>query len=149
MRRPLYIVTYNRGAHPLTGDTKPYHWAYFLETDPSLLDHVPGVIFQLRGMPGAFNYPGPENLRVSQDGGPGEMREKLEVGEVEVDARAGTPGGVDKIDGILKGVGVVKDESAAWNCQDWTLEGFELLKQAGVVYGYLRGEHVREWLKER
>jgi hypothetical protein len=144
----LFIMTYNCGAHPLTGETKPYHWAYFLDTNPRLPD-APGIIFQLRGMPGGFHYPGPENLKATQDDGPGELTDQLEVGEVEVDGSAGTQRAVDKIDGILKGVRVVKDESAAWNCQNWALDGFELLKNAGVAHGHLGGEGVREWLYER
>ncbi|KAK4032342.1 hypothetical protein C8A01DRAFT_41222 [Parachaetomium inaequale] len=136
-KHTLYIAKRS----PTTGPT-------FFEADSHLPD-APGIIFQLRGMPGGFYYPGPENLGATQDGGPGELRDKLEAGEVGVDESAGTQAAVDKIDGILKGVDVVKDESAAWNCQNWALEGFELLKKAGVVYGHLGGEGVRGWLKER
>jgi hypothetical protein len=99
-------------------------------------------------MPGGFHYPGPEQIDVTQDGGPGELRDKLEVGEVEVDG-ADVEGVVGKIHGVLEEVPVVKDESAAWNCQDWAVEGFAGLRRAGVVYGYLEAEGVRGWLKER
>jgi hypothetical protein len=83
-KHALYLVTYSRGIHPITGQVKPHHWAYFLETHSSSPE-AGGVIFQLRGMPGGFHYPGPEQMDVTQDGGPGELRDKLEVGEVEVD----------------------------------------------------------------
>jgi hypothetical protein len=146
-KHALYLVTYSRGIHPITGQIKPHHWAYFLETNSSSPE-TGGVIFQLRGMPGGFHYPGPEQIDVTQDGGPGELRDKLEVGEVEVDG-ADVEGLVAKIHGVLEEVPVVKDESAAWNCQDWAVEGFMRLRGAGVVYGYLEAEDVRGWLRER
>lgn len=146
-KHPFYIVTYSRGIHPLTGQVKPHHWAYFLETESGGTGSR-GVIFQLRGMPGGFNYPGPENMGIAQDGGPREERDKLEVGEVDVHD-TDIEGAVDRIHGVLKDVAVVKDESAAWNCQDWALEGFTRLRDAGVVYGHLEAEGVRGWLKER
>jgi hypothetical protein len=147
----LYIVTYDRGLHPVTGETKPYHWAYFLDSNhPSSDSSDPrGIIFQLRGMPGGFYYPGPEQLGISQDGGAGEMRDKLEVGEVKVDKGGDVGGVVESINAVLKEVEIVRDESAGWNCQDWTLEGFERLKGMGIVYGHLKADGVRGWLKER
>jgi hypothetical protein len=99
-------------------------------------------------MPGGFYYPGPENMGITQDGGPGELRDRLEVGEVEVDG-VDIEGVVSTIHGVLEKVPVIKDESAAWNCQDWAVEGFTGPRGAGFVYGYLEAEGVREWLKER
>lgn len=146
----LYLVTYDRGLRPFTGQVKPYHWAYFLEMASHNLG-APGIIFQLRGMPGGFHYPGPERLVVSQEGGPGELKDKLEVGEVEV--VGGNDNDVQEaIAGIheaLREVEIVMDESVAWNCQDWSLRGFERLKQRGMVYEYLAPDSVRAWLKER
>lgn len=63
-KHTLSIVTYSRGVYPLTGLVKPRHWAYFFEIDFNRTDPV-GVIFQLRGMPGGFHYPGPESLGVA------------------------------------------------------------------------------------
>ena len=87
-------------------------------------------------------------MDVTQDGGPGELRDKLEVGEVEADV-GDVEALVGKIHRALEEVSVVKDESAAWNCQDWAMEGFARLRRAGVVYGYLEAEGVGGWLKER
>ncbi|KAK4247255.1 hypothetical protein C7999DRAFT_32337 [Corynascus novoguineensis] len=146
----LYLVTYDRGLHPFTGRVKPYHWAYFLETAPHS-SGAPGTIFQLRGMPGGFHYRGPERLVVSQDGGPGELKDKLEVGEVEVvgDNANDVQEAIVGIHEALREVEIITDESVAWNCQNWSLRGFERLKQRGVVYEYLAQESVKGWLKER
>lgn len=98
-------------------------------------------------MPGGFYFPGAErDMSVSQDGAPGELRDRLEVGEVDGD---GIEGVVDRMVGVLREVEVVKDEGRAWNCQDWALGGLEGLKGLGVVYEWLGREEVRGWLKER
>ncbi|KAF3162490.1 hypothetical protein EYR41_009620 [Orbilia oligospora] len=55
MSHSLYIVTYDRGTHWDTGLVKAYHWAFLIELSPST-----GLKHQLRGMPGAYYYPGPE-----------------------------------------------------------------------------------------
>jgi hypothetical protein len=56
---------------------------------------------------------------------------------------------IESINAVLKEVEIVRDESAGWNCQDRTLEGFERLKGMGIVYGHLKADGVRGWLKER
>ncbi len=143
-KHTVYLVTYSRGLHPLTGGVRPHHWAYFLETDPRHTPEPSGVVFQLRGTPGGFYFPGAErDMPVSQDGAPGELRDRLEVGEVDGD---GIEGLVGRMEGVLRGVEVVKDEGRAWNCQDWALGGLEGLKGQGVVYEWLEGEGVRKWL---
>ncbi len=146
-KHTLYLITYSRGLHPLTGAVRAHHWAYFLETDPHHTPEPRGIIFQLRGMPGGFHFPGAErDMPVSQDGAPGELRDRLEVGEVD---GGGIEGVVGRMEDVLRGVEVVKDEGRAWNCQDWALAGLEGLKGLGVVYAWLEGEGVRGWLKER
>jgi hypothetical protein len=171
-KNTLYLVTYDRGRHPLTGQPKPHHWAYFLDTTtndtttttsittspPPTSDtpHSPareaprqeqqqqqqprGLIFQLRGMPGGFHYPGPERLDAAQGGEPGPVREMLEVGQVDA-------GDVAAVREVLAGVQVVQDEGAAWNCQDWALTGLVRLKERGWVYEGIGGEGVVGWLR--
>ncbi|KAK4238614.1 hypothetical protein C8A03DRAFT_14946, partial [Achaetomium macrosporum] len=136
------------GTYPLTGKTKPCHWAYFLETD-SRGQQPKGIIFQLRGMPRGFYYPGPEReMNVTQEGEPprggGGLREKLEVGEVD-----GAEGVLDRIHEVMSEVEVAQDESSGWNCQNWALAGFEMLKGEGFVYPHPTAEGVESWLKER
>ncbi|KAK3293100.1 uncharacterized protein B0H64DRAFT_206028 [Chaetomium fimeti] len=168
----LSLITYDRGPHPLTNLPRPHHWAYFLDPPSpppssgvsgfdrgagSETETSRGTVFQLRGMPGGFYYPGPEWLDV-KDGGV--VVGRLEVGEVRRHKVVGEGDGMDggwdamagvvkMIDGVLRDVEVVEDENVAWNCQDWALEGLERLKGAGVVYEYLEREGVRAWLKER
>ncbi|KAK6527031.1 hypothetical protein TWF281_010226 [Arthrobotrys megalospora] len=55
MSHSLYITTYDRGTHWETGRVKAYHWAFLIDLSPSA-----GIKHQLRGMPGAYYYPGPE-----------------------------------------------------------------------------------------
>lgn len=188
----LSLITYDRGPHPLTNAPRPHHWAYYLDTTTTTTTHrrpgggtaagadseeERGTIFQLRGMPGGFYYPGPEDAGMGQGGEVGGVVGKLEVGEVRVgEARVGEVGvgevgvggrggvGVDgeggaeadavlgvvrMIDGVLREVGVVVDEGAAWNCQDWALEGLERLKKVGVVREDLERGRVKAWLAER
>ncbi|KAH6623174.1 hypothetical protein F5144DRAFT_632562 [Chaetomium tenue] len=141
----LSLITYDRGPHPLTNTPRPHHWAYFLDTGTER-----GTIFQLRGMPGGFYYPGPEDLDMAQGGEVGGVVGKLEVGELKMEVEGdGVEGVVEVIHGVLKGVPVVVDESAEWNCQDWALEGLEGLKGVGVVHEELGRERVKAWLKER
>ncbi|KAK3899812.1 hypothetical protein C8A05DRAFT_17809 [Staphylotrichum tortipilum] len=112
-RHTIYIITYDRGPHPLTGAPKPHHWAYYLESATTTIPSPnntttttttpnTGTIFQLRGVPGSFHYPGPEHaLPASQHGTPGPVREQLEIGEVDGE----TEKVVEGIDGVLKAVG--------------------------------------------
>ncbi|KAK6512336.1 hypothetical protein TWF481_001224 [Arthrobotrys musiformis] len=55
MSHSLYIITYDRGTHWETGAVKAYHWTFMIE-----LSATTGLKHQLRGMPGAYYYPGPE-----------------------------------------------------------------------------------------
>lgn len=183
----LCLITYDRGPHPLTNAPRPHHWAYYLDTTTTThrrpgggtaagadSEQERGTIFQLRGMPGGFYYPGPEDAGMGQGGEVGGVVGKLEVGEVRVgevgvgglegvvdeggvvDGEGGKEadadavlGVVQMIDGVLREVGVVVDESAAWNCQDWALEGLERLKKVGVVREDLERGRVKAWLAER
>ncbi len=138
----LYLVTYDRGTYPLTGEVKPYHWSYFLELDKTEPE-VSGVYSQLRGMPGGFYYPGLEFQTNSQMQEAGYVKDKLEIGEVNETTTL-------KLSDTLAAVEIIKDESSKWNCQDWALAGFVGLKEAGgIVYDHLTPEIVKEWLRER
>lgn len=134
----LYIATYDRGQYPITGKTKPYHWLYFIQTEAQNGKRQ-GVVHQLRGMPGGFYYPGPEEVEDLTDFGA--SREILEVGEVDTML-------MHRFHEIMRDVPINKVEHSGWNCQNWTLEGFENLREDGFVYGYLTVEALRTWLKE-
>ncbi|KAK6349117.1 hypothetical protein TWF730_009874 [Orbilia blumenaviensis] len=57
MSYSLYIITYDRGTHWETGRVKAYHWTFLIELSSST-----GLKHQLRGMPGAYYYSGPEAI---------------------------------------------------------------------------------------
>ncbi|KAM5347215.1 hypothetical protein ACJ41O_010220 [Fusarium nematophilum] len=121
-KRTLYLITYDRGKHPITSTVKPYHWSYFIYIE--IREGQPfGVAHQLHGMPGSFAYRGPEHVDPSE---PSPIKEQLEVGEVD-DLN------LERMHEILSSVHVDQSESSGWNCQDWTLERFEMLKGEGYV----------------
>ncbi|CAG9994448.1 unnamed protein product [Clonostachys byssicola] len=122
-KRTLYLVTYDRGTYPTTGKVKPYHWSYFIQTDLRGNKNL-GIAHQLRGMPGGFYYPGPEQLDLVKSGSP---KEELEIGEVD-------DSNLKRVHEILSSVRIETSESSGWNCQDWSLAGFEMLKEEGFVY---------------
>ncbi|EPE04408.1 hypothetical protein F503_01412 [Ophiostoma piceae UAMH 11346] len=136
-KRTLYPVTYDRGTYSTTGKTKPYHWSYFIRLEIKGNSNL-GIAHQLRGMPGAFYYQGPEKVDLSKSGS---LKEELEVGEVD-DAKLG------KVHELLKDVTIDNVESSGWNCQDWALAGMEKLKAEGFVYDYLTAEALKNWMKE-
>lgn len=133
---PLYLITYDRGKYH-TGVTKPYHWSYFIEMEVSGPE-VLGIEHQLRGMPGAFYYQGPESVDLAKAS---DLREKLEIGEVDESM-------LDKVHDIFKSLRIDTVESSGWNCQNWALDGFEKLTEAGCMYAHLTPDGVRSWLKE-
>ncbi|KAI8634260.1 hypothetical protein F5Y19DRAFT_206524 [Xylariaceae sp. FL1651] len=136
-KRTLYLVTYDRGTYSTTGKVKPYHWSYFIRTEVSGSKYL-GIEHQLRGMPGAFYYMGPELVDLNKSDS---RKEELEVGEIDESA-------LPKVHDILKQLRIDKVESSGWNCQDWTLDGFEKLKAQGLVYEYLTPDAVKNWLRE-
>jgi hypothetical protein len=89
-------------------------------------------------MPGGFYYRGPEHVDLAKSGS---LREELEIGEVD-DLNLG------RVHEILSSVRIEMSESSGWNCQDWALDGFEMLKEEGFVYSYLTRDAVKNWLKE-
>ncbi|KAI5863133.1 hypothetical protein GGS23DRAFT_55065 [Durotheca rogersii] len=136
-KHTLYLVTHERGQHPITGKTKPYHWSYFIQI--KLEDGAnEGIAHQLHGMPGSFYYKGPENVDLSKSG---DLKEELEVGEVDGSL-------LDSVHEVLENVRIDSVESSGWNCQDWALDGFTKLKEKGFVYDHLTPEAVKNWLKE-
>lgn len=138
-KHTLYLVTYDRGKHPATGHTQPYHWIFFIQTKTTGTEDV-GIVHQLRGLPGGFHYEGPEQTDLAAPGG-SPIKQQLEIGEVDASK-------LDWVHGILKGVAIDDVESSGWNCQNWTLAGMEGLRAEGFVYDYITAETARNWLKE-
>jgi hypothetical protein len=62
-------------------------------------------------MPGGFYYLGPEFQTNSQMQEAGDVKDKLEIGEVDQTTTF-------KLSDTLAAVEIVKDESSKWNCQD-------------------------------
>lgn len=54
----------------------------------------------------------------------GDVKNKLEVGEVN-------EAEIDKMNDVLEGIEIVKNESSAWNCQNWALAGLESFERGG------------------
>ena len=137
-KHTLYIITYDRGKYPLSGKTKPYHWSYFIQIQVTNNTNT-GIQHQLHGMPGSFHYDGPEDVDLKK----WEVAPKEEVEIGEVDSLK-----LDKVHEILKSVSIDTVESCGWNCQDWSLDGFEKLQKEGFVYDYLTKDGLRNWLRE-
>lgn len=133
----LYLVTYDRGTHLNTGIKKPYHWSFFVQKELQGAKNL-GVAHQLRGMPGAYYYQGPEDVDLNKSGS---RKEQLEIGEVD-------PAKLDLIHERLKECRIDTVESSGWNCQDWALEGLEKLRAEGFVDETYTAEVVKNWLKE-
>lgn len=133
-KHPLYIVTYDRGNHPVNNKVNPYHWAYFIQVNIDGQRRL-GVTHQLHGMPGNFYYQGPEDADL------GPIKEELVLGEIDSSDMA-------KVHDILRGVKIDQTEHSGWNCQSWTLEGLEGLRESGFIYEHLGQEEVKHWLKE-
>lgn len=138
-KHTVYLLAFDRGTHPLTGKVKPYHWMYFVQTE--VRDGKPwSHVFQLRGMPGGFYYPGPETMNPAAE--LGEPLEKLEIGEVD----ASSPLDIHE---VMKEIRIVEDEASSGNCQDWALADLGRLREEGLVYDHISEEVVRSWLRDR
>jgi hypothetical protein len=138
MKHTLYLITYDRGLHPVTNKCMPYHWLYFVQTGAN--NEAIGIAHQLRGMPGGFYYPGPEDMNPLE---PSSIapKEQLEVGELD-------DSNLVETNQIFKEIWIDTSESSGWNCQNWSLDGFDRLKDGGFTHEYLTQEAVRYWLKE-
>ncbi|KAF7513308.1 hypothetical protein GJ744_009729 [Endocarpon pusillum] len=134
----LYLVTYDRGTYLNTGKSKPYHWSFFIQKEIKSAVNL-GIAHQLRGMPGAFFYKGPEEMDLNESG---PLKEELQIGEVDAAK-------LDLVHERLKECGIDAVESSGWNCQDWALEGLEKLRAEGFVDETYTQEVVRNWLKEK
>jgi hypothetical protein len=97
-----------------------------------------GIAHQLRGMPGAFYYRGPEEVDLNKSGS---LKEELQIGEVDATK-------LDLVHQRLKECRIDTEESSGWNCQDWALEGLEKLRAEGFVDVTYTKEVVKNWLKE-
>jgi hypothetical protein len=133
----LCVATYERGTYAATGKIKPYHWSYFIQSKAEQ-GQRPGIMHQLRGMPGNFYYNGVEQVDFDKSD---PRKEEVEVGEVE-DSK------LDRIHEILKEIRIEYCESSGWNCQDWMLDGLEKLKEEGFIHDYLTKDALKHWLKE-
>lgn len=136
-KHPLYVAAYDRGTHGLHNTIQPYHWSFFIQLRIEGTDNI-GVAHQLRGMPGGFYYPGPEDTDLWRSERP---KHELEIGEVETSQ-------LEEFHDILARVPIEKNESSRWNCQDWTLDGLISLKEAGFVWDHITGEAMKNWLRE-
>lgn len=133
----LYLVTYHRGTYLNTGTPKPYHWSFFVQKELKGTMNL-GIAHQLRGMPGAFYYRGPEDVDLNKSGS---LKEELQIGEVDAAK-------LDLVHQRLKECRIDTVESSGWNCPDWALEGLEKLRAEGFVDGTYTKEVVKNWLKE-
>ena len=102
----LQVVPYDRGDHPVSGKKQPCHWAIFAHNGPG----QSGTVYQLKGMPGAFSYDGPE--RGITPSHFTSKRQEVDIGRVPSDR-------VRDMEAIIASVPVSKSESG-YNCQTWT-----------------------------
>jgi hypothetical protein len=147
---PIYLITYDRGTDDPTGQTKLYHWSDFIQlpsssSNSSTGQQRPGIVHQLRGMPGSFHCLDLEALNLSET--LPAANQELEIGEIDADE-------LDRVHDILAMVSIDPDESIKWNCQNRSLEELGRTKRVerrgGIdVYSRLDAKIVRDWLKER
>ena len=132
----IQIVSYDRGHHPVTNAVQPYHWAILINNGATSLN---GTIYQLKGMPGAFHYDGPES---NEDMIRSNTRiEEIEIGELPA-------GRLAEFERIAKDEAISKQEYG-WNCQNWTNSVLERLKASGFGHTYITADSVKSWLKEK
>lgn len=140
----LQLVTYDRGTYTAgdrKGKTKPFHWSFFIQT-PGAPGSNPGVAMQLRGMPGAFYYKGPENVDMARSRS---RKEELEIGTLSGGSLEQIVAAVDR---LLKRVRIERDESSRWNCQSWALDGFDdLAAHPNLFTAYYDRRAVKAWLQ--
>ncbi|KAI5803876.1 hypothetical protein EDC01DRAFT_476687 [Geopyxis carbonaria] len=128
----LIIAAYHRGHHWQTNKPKPYHWSFFIFTNPTTLS---GIAHQLHGMPGNFWYDGPESVDL------GSTCSKVDVGSVQSTK-------LERFTEICREVPIDQGESSGWNCQSWTLEVVDRLRKEGFVDEWVTNEEIRQYLKE-
>jgi len=134
---PLLLVTYDRGLHWKSQKPKPYHWAFFIKTE-RVGYKVLGTAHQLRGMPGAFYYSGPEQVDLKKSGS---KKLDLEIGSVE-------SGKTGRVREILRAIPIEKNEASSWNCQDWSLAALDALRKEGFIDDQYTNEVIKNWLQE-
>lgn len=140
----IYLVTCNRSFYtvgPKAGKQMPFHWAFFIPTGRSGGKN-PGIVFQLRGMPGGFYYKGPEMIDDLDKSSAKEA--ELQLGEITTQDFEKAKKAVDD---VLKTVGIKKDESSHWNCQNWALMGSKKLAEAKVLDAWNTPEAIKAWLR--
>ncbi|KAF3929039.1 hypothetical protein ABW20_dc0102446 [Dactylellina cionopaga] len=163
MPYPLYIITYERGSHWQTGRPKAHHWAFLIEITPSK-----AIKHQLRGMPGAYHYPGPEEADANgeepakcfnaaaaadfnTDGASATLVvAKLEIGSVGAD----NSDALEKFESVCKAVYIETEEDKGgegkWNCQDWCLGALDKLQSMPMTCDvWYKGAEVKQWLREK
>ena len=131
-------ITY-RGQDWKSDEIKPCHWAFFLHTGDKLDPKSPGIVHQLRGMPGGFYYRGPKTASLNRSTA---CKQTLEIGEVSESK-------LEKVTELLRIVDIFKDKISAWNCQDWSLDALVKLQTEGFVDEQYSREDVKVWLCEQ
>ncbi|KAF2223511.1 hypothetical protein BDZ85DRAFT_110478 [Elsinoe ampelina] len=132
----LKLAAYHRGMD-VYERVRQYHWSFFIVT--SIEAHTYGIAHQLRGMPGAFFYRGPEpGVALDKSS---MLKHELDVGEIEASK-------IDRVHEILSTVSIDQVESSGWNCQNWAIDGFLKLQQEGLAYDHLTVEQIKNWFRE-
>lgn len=135
----LSIVAYRRGVHWQSNKEKPYHWLLFIRTGDGDDAAEQGIAHQLHGMPGGFHYDGPESI--------------LDINKpiakfLQVDIGCIPREQLDTVTRVCHLVDVIRDESAEWNCQSWTVAVVEDLKKFGYIDSWVDEAYLRGVLKE-
>lgn len=129
----LQLIPYHRGMHPVTGKTMPFHWAIFAATGPGPI----GDVYQLRGMPGAFHYDGPE--RRINPGNSQRKRQELDIGAIPSDK-------IKDMEDLIQKVPVSTAEQDH-NCQTWAEDALKAMESKGWLY--MTASQAAQWLKSQ
>ena len=127
----LQVVPYDRGTYAVSGKKKPCHWAIFAHTGPG----QSGTAYQLKGMPGAFRYDGPEKGITPSHSS--RARQEVDIGRIPSDK-------VRDMEAIIASVPISKSESG-YNCQTWTENVLTAMQPHGWLD--LAPSAVSQWLK--
>ncbi|KAI9750578.1 MAG: hypothetical protein M4579_006408 [Chaenotheca gracillima] len=131
----LHLVTYDRGKRWDSPEhDKPYHWAFFAGLSPA---GDTGYTHQLRGMPGSFYYPGAET---------GDITTSDKLTELKIGALKDSE--LSELQTLLSSIPIKEDESSKWNCQDWSLEALDKMREMGWIDETYTNDVLKHWLRE-
>ncbi len=136
----LYLVTCDRSrysAGPKIGQTKPYHWEFFVETRVSSRKRE-GIAYQLSGMPVHFTYGGPEAVDLNKSSS---VKHVVHIGQVPETSTT-------SLHGLFSGIAITNNESSDWNCQNWGLGACASLATSGFIYDGYTAEAIQNWVVE-